>query len=69
MILNGFHGDSDFTTACAETGGEPVAGFVIRTHITGPFMKGKDMAAYLYILGSSLVFKNHCDELYVMYRD
>jgi len=66
-MLNGFHGVSDF--ACAETGGEPVAGFVIHTHITGSSMKGKDMAAYLYTFGSSFVFKNHCDELYMMYRD
>ena len=50
--------------------GEPLEGFVVRTHVTEPPTKGdKPPSASPYPPGSSFFFKVKFDEPYMMYRD
>ena len=64
----------DFTDSCAERGewnGEPVEGFVVRTHIasSGRSNTSKTIGRSPYTPGSSFFFKVKFDEPYMMYRD
>ena len=62
-----------FTDEVSKTGvwqGQPVEGFVVRTHVTEPPTKGKaDPSVSPYEPGSSFFFKVKFDEPYMMYRD
>ena len=66
----------DFTKTCTETGewnGEPVEGFVVRSHIaeqpTSNNETERDRSTPPYKSGSSFFFKVKFDEPYMMYRD
>ncbi|TRM62270.1 RNA ligase-domain-containing protein [Schizophyllum amplum] len=63
----------EFTNEVSKTGiwqGQPVEGFVVRTHVTEPPTKGKaDPSVSPYEPGSSFFFKVKFDEPYMMYRD
>ncbi|EPQ53735.1 hypothetical protein GLOTRDRAFT_78807 [Gloeophyllum trabeum ATCC 11539] len=63
-----------FTDEVSKTGfwnGEPVEGFVVRTHVTEPPTKGEKQPPSLspYPPGSTFFFKVKFDEPYMMYRD
>ncbi|KAL1742460.1 RNA ligase-domain-containing protein [Schizophyllum fasciatum] len=63
----------EFTHEVSKTGvwqGQPIEGFVVRTHVTAPPTKGEaDASASPYAPGSSFFFKVKFDEPYMMYRD
>lgn len=61
-----------FTQHVGETGewqGEPVEGFVVRTHVAEPPAGGASRDQSPYAPGSSFFFKVKFDEPYMMYRD
>ncbi|KAH9887365.1 RNA ligase-domain-containing protein [Cubamyces lactineus] len=72
-VLNSVAEVRAFTDEIAKTGkwnGEPLEGFVVRTHVTEPPTKGnKPASASPYPSGSSFFFKIKFDEPYMMYRD
>ncbi|KAJ8481051.1 hypothetical protein ONZ51_g6278 [Trametes cubensis] len=72
-VLNSIADVRAFTDKIAKTGrwnGEPLEGFVVRTHVTEPPTKGdKPVSASPYPSGSSFFFKIKFDEPYMMYRD
>ncbi|KAJ6462455.1 RNA ligase-domain-containing protein [Mycena sanguinolenta] len=66
IVLDTLPAVREFTTACAETGswnGEPVEGFVVRTHVASTPGKAP------YAPGATFFFKVKFDEPYMMYRD
>ncbi|OSD02575.1 hypothetical protein PYCCODRAFT_1389718 [Trametes coccinea BRFM310] len=72
-VLNTIPEVRAFTDEVGRTGkwnGEPLEGFVVRTHVTEPPTKGnKPASASPYPPGSSFFFKVKFDEPYMMYRD
>jgi tRNA ligase len=61
----------EFSDACAVRGeweGEPVEGFVVRTHVANAPTSGRNYGSP-YKSGSALFFKIKFDEPYMMYRD
>lgn len=70
-VLQSIHEVKEFYDACAVLGewnGEPVEGFVVRTHVADPPASGKSNESP-YKSGSALFFKIKFDEPYMMYRD
>jgi len=63
----------EFADSCAETGswnGEPLEGFVVRTHVSGSGAANLGRSdSPPYSPGSSFFFKVKFDEPYMMYRD
>lgn len=61
-----------FSDKAAETGswnGEPIEGFVVRTHVVDPPHGEGKQSASPYVAGSTFFFKIKFDEPYMMYRD
>lgn len=72
IVLNSIPEVKAFTDDKGKTGswnGEPIEGFVVRTHVVEPPQSESKQSASPYAPGSTFFFKIKFDEPYMMYRD